>query len=267
VTRDDAFLQAIIESPDDDTPRLVYADWLEEHGQPDRAALIRVQCRLACLADDDPTRPDLEAVERRLLEGHQGAWVVQCGLPMTWENALAVFRQRLHEAAAWCCGRSGSSLRTPSLDPRLVLWEPATPGRPRAWRGRPPTGEWQAMVNGLANRRARLLAGEGRHPRVPASHLGRGRLLLFDPDCTLSDGAAEASSGGFFDIDNVPAWDTWVWGGPEQPGSWPLVAWVPRSWVDRADAGVRVNAEGCIRWADDVETTLTRHLRAAGLLG
>jgi uncharacterized protein (TIGR02996 family) len=42
MNHDDAFLQAILDAPDDDTPRLVYADWLEEYGQPDRAAFIRV---------------------------------------------------------------------------------------------------------------------------------------------------------------------------------------------------------------------------------
>jgi uncharacterized protein (TIGR02996 family) len=42
VTHDDAFLQEVIEHPDDDGPRLVYADYLEEHGDPDRAELIRV---------------------------------------------------------------------------------------------------------------------------------------------------------------------------------------------------------------------------------
>jgi uncharacterized protein (TIGR02996 family) len=31
----------MIESPADDTPRLVYADWLEDNGQSDRAAFIR----------------------------------------------------------------------------------------------------------------------------------------------------------------------------------------------------------------------------------
>ena len=41
MNHDDAFLQAILDAPDDDTPRLVYADWLEEHGQPDRAEFIR----------------------------------------------------------------------------------------------------------------------------------------------------------------------------------------------------------------------------------
>src|SRR5262245_58863227 len=41
-----AFLKAIAEAPDDDGPRLVYADWLEEHGDPARAEFIRVRCEL-----------------------------------------------------------------------------------------------------------------------------------------------------------------------------------------------------------------------------
>jgi uncharacterized protein (TIGR02996 family) len=45
----DAFLQAILESSDDDTPRLAYADWLEEHGDPDRAEFIHMQGLLARL--------------------------------------------------------------------------------------------------------------------------------------------------------------------------------------------------------------------------
>jgi uncharacterized protein (TIGR02996 family) len=40
----DGFLDAICADPDDDTPRLVYADWLEEHGEPERAEFIRCQC-------------------------------------------------------------------------------------------------------------------------------------------------------------------------------------------------------------------------------
>lgn len=45
-----AFLHAVVADPVDDTPRLVAADWLDEHGQPDRAAFIRVQVELARLA-------------------------------------------------------------------------------------------------------------------------------------------------------------------------------------------------------------------------
>jgi uncharacterized protein (TIGR02996 family) len=39
-----ALLQAVCEQPWDDCVRLVYADWLEEHGEPERAAFIRFQC-------------------------------------------------------------------------------------------------------------------------------------------------------------------------------------------------------------------------------
>lgn len=38
-----ALLSAIRAHPDEDTPRLVYADWLDENGEPDRAKLIREQ--------------------------------------------------------------------------------------------------------------------------------------------------------------------------------------------------------------------------------
>lgn len=42
-----ALLRAIAADPNNDLPRLVYADWLDEHGDPLHAELIRVQCELA----------------------------------------------------------------------------------------------------------------------------------------------------------------------------------------------------------------------------
>jgi uncharacterized protein (TIGR02996 family) len=42
----DAFLRAIREDPHDPGRRLVYADWLEEHGDP-KGEYLRVSCRLA----------------------------------------------------------------------------------------------------------------------------------------------------------------------------------------------------------------------------
>lgn len=41
----DAFLDAIFDHPDDDTHRLVYADWLEEHGQGNYAQFIRLSVK------------------------------------------------------------------------------------------------------------------------------------------------------------------------------------------------------------------------------
>ena len=42
-----AFLRAIIDDPDEDAHRLVYADWLDDNGDPDRAQFIRLQCTAA----------------------------------------------------------------------------------------------------------------------------------------------------------------------------------------------------------------------------
>jgi uncharacterized protein (TIGR02996 family) len=46
---EDALLSAIAAHPGEDTPRLMYADWLDEHGQPVRAEFIRVQVEIARL--------------------------------------------------------------------------------------------------------------------------------------------------------------------------------------------------------------------------
>jgi uncharacterized protein (TIGR02996 family) len=42
-----ALLAAIAAAPDDDLPRLVYADWLDENGRPLRAEFIRLQIEIA----------------------------------------------------------------------------------------------------------------------------------------------------------------------------------------------------------------------------
>jgi uncharacterized protein (TIGR02996 family) len=68
-----AFLADAAENPDDDAPRLVFADWLDDHGgEADRALaeFIRLECAMARLGETD------EQVERAkaLLAAHQAAW-------------------------------------------------------------------------------------------------------------------------------------------------------------------------------------------------
>ena len=48
---EDALLAAIEAHPDEDTPRLAYADWCDEHDQPARAEFIRLQCGWRHTAD------------------------------------------------------------------------------------------------------------------------------------------------------------------------------------------------------------------------
>lgn len=75
-----AFLEAIRQSPDDDAPRLIFADWLEEEGARDRAEFIRVQCRLAAIDPDSDADHEadewfvLKAREAQLLRRHGGEW-------------------------------------------------------------------------------------------------------------------------------------------------------------------------------------------------
>jgi len=62
----DALYRSIIATPGDNTPRLVYADWLQENDRPDEAELIRVQCRLDAEPPDHPDFPELLAREEEL---------------------------------------------------------------------------------------------------------------------------------------------------------------------------------------------------------
>src|SRR5688500_1981869 len=70
-----ALLDAVCETPDDDTPRLVYADWLEENGEADRAEFIRGQIELLRLGPDDRARlPALAARTQELEKKHLKTW-------------------------------------------------------------------------------------------------------------------------------------------------------------------------------------------------
>jgi len=55
-----AFLKAILANPDDEAPRLIFADWLDEQGECQRAEFIRVQVKLAW---EEAKRTLIEAAE------------------------------------------------------------------------------------------------------------------------------------------------------------------------------------------------------------
>jgi uncharacterized protein (TIGR02996 family) len=74
VSDEDAFIRAAQAQPDDDTLRLVYADWLEEQGEATHAAFVRLQVRRSQLGLRHPDRPGLLAEEGRLLQKHKRYW-------------------------------------------------------------------------------------------------------------------------------------------------------------------------------------------------
>ena len=79
----EALLRGVIAAPDDDLPRLVYADWLDEHDDPARAEVIRVQCALEGLPPGDPSAAELRARERVLLRAHGWVWADALGANFT----------------------------------------------------------------------------------------------------------------------------------------------------------------------------------------
>jgi uncharacterized protein (TIGR02996 family) len=73
---DEALLADVVAEPDDDRPRLVYADYLQQRGDP-RGELIAVQCALevARAADEDAKAAKLASAARKLLDAHELVWV------------------------------------------------------------------------------------------------------------------------------------------------------------------------------------------------
>ncbi|MBY0460563.1 MAG: TIGR02996 domain-containing protein, partial [Gemmataceae bacterium] len=90
-TDEQAFLDAVLASPDDDTPRLVFADWLDERAEGDdtaRAALIRAQCRMEHLSPHSKERKELARQVKSLLAEHEDTWVKpvrDLGFVRKWE--------------------------------------------------------------------------------------------------------------------------------------------------------------------------------------
>ena len=80
MSEEDALLAAIYANHDDDTPRLVYADWLDEHDQPERAEFIRVQIELA--SQEDQRSAEFSRLWNRqdeLLKAHEKEWTAHLG--------------------------------------------------------------------------------------------------------------------------------------------------------------------------------------------
>ncbi|MBN9122561.1 MAG: TIGR02996 domain-containing protein [Planctomycetes bacterium] len=72
--RNDALFAAILAHPCEDTPRLAYADWLDENGDPDRARFIRLQYEIEKLPPIGPTASKAKKAADALLQKHETEW-------------------------------------------------------------------------------------------------------------------------------------------------------------------------------------------------
>lgn len=160
-------------------------------------------------------------------------------------------RKRISEVERWCEGRLQNA-------DRRVLWSAEL---------RPPVKIPDNLLVNLSNdnlssavdyvvaRRSLLLSecvGD-------ATDLNSGgRILVFDPKITLSDGLVENSTAGLFAGDNCPAWDLWIDYivdrsikpeddfGRNKVGL--LLAWLPAPLLAICNRGLDVHIEDCIYW-------------------
>jgi uncharacterized protein (TIGR02996 family) len=119
-----ALLKAVCADRDNDLPRLVYADWLDDHGRPERAEFIRLQVRAAAQPGDH-TRYHVEPRVAELLTTHSGAWsreLPKWAVNKTFPEFVRGFIERFTFPAAQFL-RHGPQLldRTPVRG--LQLWE------------------------------------------------------------------------------------------------------------------------------------------------
>jgi uncharacterized protein (TIGR02996 family) len=107
-----ALLQAVLDRPKDDAPRLVYADWLEETREPlrvARAELIRVQIALERMPETDSSWPQLAKREQRLLRQHWKEW------QRPFRNQKLEYIRRVHHPGSnwrWTLGRISVQYRS-----------------------------------------------------------------------------------------------------------------------------------------------------------
>jgi hypothetical protein len=171
-----------------------------------------------------------EQTERQLRDartsGRQGWIRRKVTWTKQWQQAMGLLLQ-VRDSFGPMEGR----LRSAALKPRFTLDEF---GIDSLWV------EAVAYVVGKRSQFLSLVASAD----PPVAH-DKGRFLSFVPSETLFDGAAQQSSNGFFDVNNVPPWDIWV-----SFEDRTLSCWVPNLLVDRAQMGIDMNPEGCIRWAN-----------------
>ncbi len=102
MTQEEGFIRSIVDSPGDDTPRLVYADWLDDRSDP-RGPYLRAEREWA-----EPWRSGERPADspelRELARGLDPVWVARVSRP----------------PAGVCCEHVGFEQRRPPTTPRAL---------------------------------------------------------------------------------------------------------------------------------------------------
>lgn len=73
MTEREQILAEILANPSDMTPRMIFADWLEEQGDP-LGEFIRIQLELAQASEDFARREELDERQDQLRRAHEAEW-------------------------------------------------------------------------------------------------------------------------------------------------------------------------------------------------
>src|SRR5688572_23204038 len=79
-TDDEAFIRAIVDAPGDDAPRLVYADWLDERGDP-RGAHLRAERDVLGFPHDSRRSKDGRGHLQQMAVALDPVWVARVSRP------------------------------------------------------------------------------------------------------------------------------------------------------------------------------------------
>jgi uncharacterized protein (TIGR02996 family) len=143
VTDRDALFAAILAHPDEDTPRLAFADWLEEHGDAPYAAFIRKQIELAKVPEWDPLWVRTKYLDPSTISGDE--WPrPEVQHPISWGGPLrrSAFRRGFPSAI--------TAYRAAPLRDKLADLVKLAPVEEVTWYGAGPSErglpEWAALV-------------------------------------------------------------------------------------------------------------------------
>jgi hypothetical protein len=150
-------------------------------------------------------------------------------------------KRALAEAFAWCSREAVTNSATPIQTLfRSAILKPSID-----------IGEYvqeqlrEQAVSGLIAQRSEFLRTHSalRDPSIDLQE--EGKILVYWPSENVSDGASEALSKGFFDVNDAPPWDTWFYYKRKK-----LYSWVPGAFVPFAQKGIDENIVDCIQWAE-----------------
>lgn len=101
MTERESLYQAVLAEPEADAPRLVYADWLEEHPLDEtdtaRAKFIRLEIEAEALPAESPERGQLESAAARLFNQFGDVWSGELPTWDEWYDSTLVYRRGFPE--------------------------------------------------------------------------------------------------------------------------------------------------------------------------